>query len=59
MKNMLGTPADIYGVKMVDEKLYTYGKTAHGSTPDKGVNALFKMKEKLDNYLLRKRPKDA
>ena len=35
--------ADIYGVKMVDERLYTYGKTAHGSTPSKGVNAIHPM----------------
>lgn len=35
--------AQDYGVEMVGEKLFTYGKTAHGSTPDKGINAIHKM----------------
>ena len=35
--------AEVYGVKSIDEKLYTYGKTAHGSTPDKGINAISAM----------------
>ncbi len=35
--------AEIYGVKSENEKLVTYGKTAHGSTPSKGVNAIHPM----------------
>ncbi|MBQ9781575.1 MAG: Sapep family Mn(2+)-dependent dipeptidase [Clostridia bacterium] len=35
--------ANVYGVKSEDEKLVTYGKTAHGSTPQKGVNAIHAM----------------
>jgi len=35
--------AEIYGVKDEGDKLVTFGKTAHGSTPEKGVNAIHSM----------------
>ena len=35
--------AEVYGVKSEGRKIYSYGKTAHGSTPEKGENAIHKM----------------
>ncbi|MBQ7643300.1 MAG: Sapep family Mn(2+)-dependent dipeptidase [Clostridia bacterium] len=41
--------AKIYGVTEKNGKLFTVGKTAHGSTPDKGVNAILPMIKYLES----------
>lgn len=35
--------AEVYGIETDGEKVFAYGKTAHGSTPEKGENAIHKM----------------
>ena len=35
--------AEVYGIKSDGNKVVSYGKTAHGSTPQKGENAICKM----------------
>ena len=41
--------ADIYGISEEGEKLVSFGKTAHGSTPEKGENAIHKMVNYLES----------
>ncbi|MBE5742320.1 MAG: M20 family metallopeptidase [Clostridiales bacterium] len=41
--------AQNYGVKNEGETLVTFGKTAHGSTPEKGINAIHSMVNYLES----------
>ena len=41
--------ADEIGITMENEKIVSFGKTAHGSTPENGKNAIFAMLAYLEN----------
>ncbi|MBO6264354.1 MAG: Sapep family Mn(2+)-dependent dipeptidase [Clostridia bacterium] len=45
---LVAAAAEKYGVTVEDGKLVTVGKTAHGSTPDKGKNAILPMLSYLE-----------